>query len=125
MYSNWISPSDAYAGTSGSLSVFLGVSSVSTRNADGSGEKGSGDATTDTLVEPFLEDFKTWYYFPQLSKVKGFLEYQHSGYRNSMVITELHKYRVNGSGQSLSVRTIKKTLARKQSQYHNTHTHSL
>jgi hypothetical protein len=31
-------------------------------------EKGSGDATTETLVEPFLEDFKTWYYFPQLPK---------------------------------------------------------
>jgi len=51
--------------------------------------------------------------FSSTANVKGFLEYQQSGQRNSMVITDLHKYRVNGSGQSLSVRTIKKTLARK------------
>jgi hypothetical protein len=36
-----------------------------------------------------------------------------------------HKYRVNGTGQSLNIKTIKNTLARNLSQYHNTHTHSL
>jgi len=33
-----------------------------------------------------------------------------------------HKYRVNGTGQSLNIKTIKNTLARNLSQYHNTHT---
>jgi len=63
--------------------------------------------------------------FSSTANVKGFLEYQQSGQRNSMVITDLHKYRVNGSGKSLSVRTIKKTLARKAeslSQYTYTYT---
>jgi hypothetical protein len=65
-----MSPSAACAGASESVSVFSGVSSVSTRNANGPREKASGDATIDTLVEPFLEDFKTLYYFPQLPKSK-------------------------------------------------------
>jgi hypothetical protein len=84
--------SAAQSGVSGSFSIyFSGVSSVSTRDAEGPwdcgrgvfiaeevhgvGDMESGDTTmvdVETLLEAFLEDFQTWDYFPQLPKYEDF-----------------------------------------------------
>lgn len=77
--------------------LFLsGVSSVSTRDAEGpvnygkgvfiiseevdGGDEDSGNTimvNTEKLLEAFLEDLQTWDYFPPTAKILAFLKYQH------------------------------------------------
>jgi hypothetical protein len=79
-------PSAAGLGASESISIFSGVSSVSTRDAEGPGDSGSGifiaeevgvgdkwsGDTTTVDVQILLGDFQTWDYFPHLLKYQDF-----------------------------------------------------
>jgi hypothetical protein len=80
----WIFPSPDGSGASGSLSVFYGVYSVCTRDAEGPGDcesgvfitedvgdKEPGDITklsVETLLMAFFVSLQTWDCFPQLPK---------------------------------------------------------